>query len=231
MSTAHTLSDAGLGLALARAGLRCGIDEAGRGTLAGPVVAAALVFKSGPIAGLADSKELTKKKREKLYAELESTALFGIGVVQPSVIDAVNILQANFLAMEEAVASLVAQLHLHPSAATLSTVLVDGNYVTAGLHKQCLDHGAVIGAVIQGDKKVLEISAASIIAKVFRDRLMAAANLEHPGYGFDVHSGYDTAAHRASLNALGACAIHRRTFRPVAAAIALHARNAEPVDA
>lgn len=185
-------------------GLVAGVDEAGRGPLAGPVVAAAVILDDRhPIKGLADSKQLTALRREQLFDEIRAKALC-CSIAQASVeeIDQFNILQATLLAMRRAVAG----LRLTPRK-----VLVDGNRLPL------LDMPAQ--AIIKGDALVPAISAASILAKVHRDRWCAELDLQHPQYGFAKHKGYGTAQHLAALVAHGACAQHRKSFRPVAQAL------------
>jgi ribonuclease HII len=185
-------------------GLLAGVDEAGRGPLAGPVVAAAVILDPRqPIAGLADSKKLTARRRERLYDEICAKALC-CSVAQASVeeIDRLNILQATLLAMQRAVAG----LRLPPAK-----VLVDGNRLPT--------LGVLAEAIVDGDATVPAISAASILAKVQRDRWCAEVDAQWPQYGFAAHKGYGTAAHLAALRAHGACEHHRRTFAPVAAAL------------
>lgn len=187
------------------AGLVAGVDEAGRGPLAGPVVAAAVILDDlNPIKGLADSKKLSARKRELLYDEIRAKALC-CAVAQASVqeIDELNILQATLLAMRRAVEG----LRLAPKL-----VLVDGNRLPA------LPMRAE--AIVQGDALVAAISAASILAKVTRDRWCLEVDLEYPAYGFGKHKGYGTAAHLAALQAHGACPVHRTTFRPVSEVLA-----------
>lgn len=187
------------------AGLVAGVDEAGRGPLAGPVVAAAVILDDlHPIAGLADSKKLTAARREKLYDEIRAKALC-CSVAEASVeeIDRLNILQATLLAMRRAVQG----LRLKPAM-----VLVDGNRLPQ------LDVPAE--AIVKGDALVPAISAASILAKVHRDRWCAAVHEAYPQYGFSGHKGYGTAAHLAALQAHGASPLHRRSFAPVAQALA-----------
>ena len=182
---------------------RCaGVDEAGRGPLAGPVVAAAVVLDARrPIQGLADSKMLSPARRERLHATILQQSLgVSVGLASVEEIDRLNILQATLLAMQRAVAGL-------PVPPAL--VLVDGNRLPA----LTVPARAVVG----GDAIVPEISAASIIAKVERDRLCAELHARHPGYGFDVHKGYPTAAHLEALARLGPCPAHRRSFGPVRA--------------
>ena len=181
-----------------------GVDEAGRGPLAGPVVAAAVILDDlNPIKGLADSKTLTAARREKLYDEIRAKALC-CSVAEASVaeIDELNILQATLLAMRRAVEG----LRLKPVK-----VLVDGNRIPT------LD--VLAEAIVKGDNKVQAISAASILAKVTRDRWCAELHVKYPQYGFDQHKGYGTAQHVAALNEFGACPEHRRTFAPVTAVL------------
>jgi ribonuclease HII len=181
-------------------GLTAGVDEAGRGPLAGSVVAAAVILDdTKPIKGLADSKKLTVLRRTKLYDEIRAKALcVGVGEASVDEIDRLNILQATMLAMQRAVAN----LRLKPSM-----VLVDGNRIPQ------LD--VLAEAIVQGDAKVQAISAASIIAKVTRDRQCEALHAAYPEYGFDSHKGYGTAVHMAALKAHGATPVHRKSFAPV----------------
>lgn len=181
-------------------GLIAGVDEAGRGPLAGPVVAAAVILDDlNPIAGLNDSKKLTALKREKLFDEIRAKALC-CSIAQASVeeIDEINILQATLLAMRRAVEG----LRLKPAK-----VLVDGNRLPV------LD--VLAEAIVRGDATVPAISAASILAKVTRDRWCATLDQQYPQYGFAGHKGYGTAEHLAALKAHGACPEHRKTFAPV----------------
>jgi len=182
-------------------GLMAGVDEAGRGPLAGPVVAAAVILDDlNPIAGLADSKKLTALRREHLYDEIRAKALCcSIAEASVAEIDEINILQATMLAMRRAVEG----LRLKPAK-----VLVDGNRLPP------LD--VLAEAIVKGDAKVPAISAASILAKVHRDRWCASYHQQFPEYGFAGHKGYGTAAHLAALRAHGACPQHRKSFRPVA---------------
>ncbi len=182
-------------------GLMAGVDEAGRGPLAGPVVAAAVILDDlNPIVGLADSKKLTALRREKLYDEIRAKALC-CSIAEASVeeIDTLNILQATMLAMRRAVEG----LRLKPAK-----VLVDGNRLPV------LD--VLAEAIVKGDAKVPAISAASILAKVHRDRWCADYDREFPQYGFAGHKGYGTAVHMAALREHGACPQHRKSFAPVA---------------
>ena len=181
-------------------GLVAGVDEAGRGPLAGPVVAAAVILDDRhPIHGLADSKKLSAKRREALFDEIRAKALC-CSIAQASVeeIDTLNILQATLLAMRRAVLG----LRLPPKL-----VLVDGNRLPVLEIRS--------EAIVKGDEKVPCISAASILAKVTRDRWCNQYHAEFPQYGFDQHKGYGTAAHLAALRQHGACPQHRKTFRPV----------------
>jgi len=190
-----------LSLSWDTAGLVAGVDEAGRGPLAGPVVAAAVILdQRQPIKGLADSKKLTALRREKLFDEIRAKALC-CSIAQASVeeIDRLNILQATLLAMRRAVEG----LRLKPNK-----VLVDGNRLP--------DIGLPAQAIVGGDALVPAISAASILAKVHRDRWCLELDRLYPQYGFAKHKGYGTAAHLAALQAHGPCAEHRISFRPVA---------------
>ena len=189
-----------LGLVFDAPGLIAGVDEAGRGPLAGPVVAAAVILDDlQPIKGLNDSKQLTARARERLYVEIHAKALcFCIAQASVEEIDALNILQATMLAMRRAVEG----LRLRPNK-----VLVDGNRLPT--------LKVAAEAIVQGDAKVKAISAASILAKVHRDRLCQELHRQHPEYGFDGHKGYPTPAHLAALKEHGACPHHRRSFGPV----------------
>jgi ribonuclease HII len=180
--------------------LVAGVDEAGRGPLAGPVVAAAVILDDlKRIKGLNDSKQLTHRTRERLYDEIRAKALC-CSIAEASVeeIDTLNILQATLLAMRRAVEG----LRLKPAK-----VLVDGNQLPVlRIHAE---------AIVGGDAKVKAISAASILAKVHRDRLCVQMHEAHPRYGFDAHKGYGTPEHLAALREHGACPWHRRSFAPV----------------
>ncbi len=182
-------------------GLIAGVDEAGRGPLAGPVVAAAVILDDlNPITGLADSKKLTALKRERLYDEIRAKALCcSIAEATVEEIDEFNILQATMLAMRRAVEG----LRLKPTK-----VLVDGNRLPV------LD--VLAEAIVKGDSKVQTISAASILAKVHRDRWCQELHAQYPQYGFDGHKGYGTAAHLQALKKHGATPWHRKSFSPVA---------------
>lgn len=181
-------------------GLVAGVDEAGRGPLAGPVVAAAVILDDlRPIAGLNDSKKLSAARREKLFDEIRAKALCcSIAHASVEEIDEINILQATLLAMRRAVEG----LRLKPAK-----VLVDGNRLPV------LD--VLAEAIVKGDATVPAISAASILAKVTRDRWCAELDAQYPQYGFATHKGYGTAKHLAALQTHGACPEHRKTFAPV----------------
>lgn len=176
-----------------------GVDEAGRGPLAGPVVAAAVILCGCGIAGLDDSKKLSAKRRAELEAQILAQCVVGIGIASVEEIDAINILQATMLAMTRAVEA----LGLEPGH-----VLVDGNRLPRWRYSA--------EAVIGGDAIHPCISAASIVAKEHRDRMMLAADAEYPGYGWASNKGYGAAAHLAALRELGPTPLHRRSFGPVA---------------
>jgi ribonuclease HII len=180
--------------------LICGVDEAGRGPLAGPVSAAAVILDaSRPIEGLADSKKLSEKQRDRLAPIIRERALaWAVAYAEVDEIDELNILQATLLAMKRA----VQLLRIQPQQ-----VLVDGLY--------CPQTGIPSQAIVKGDSKVAAISAASILAKTARDELMLKLHEQYPQYGFDGHKGYPTAAHIAALREHGVSDVHRRSFRPV----------------
>ncbi len=182
-----------------------GVDEAGRGPLAGPVVVAAVILDpTRPIDGLADSKALSATRREQLAIEIRGNVLaFAICVVEAEEIDRLNILGATMVGMSRAVAALA----IRPILA-----LIDGNRVPKDL--PCRGR-----AIVRGDVTEAAISAASILAKTERDRIMCELDLIHPGYGFSRHKGYPTAAHVESLSRLGPCPQHRRSFAPVRACL------------
>jgi ribonuclease HII len=182
-------------------GLVAGVDEAGRGPLAGPVFAAAVILDDmSPISGLADSKKLSPKKRDLLYDIIKARALcFSVAMASVDEIDQLNILQASLLAMQRAVKG----LRLKPMK-----VLVDGNRLPV------LDIRAE--AIVKGDSKVASISAASILAKVERDRWCVEIDSQYPLYGFAIHKGYGTSVHLNALKEHGPCALHRSSFAPVA---------------
>ena len=175
----------------------CGVDEAGRGPLAGPVCAAAVILPSDlEIPGLNDSKKLTDKRRRELVPIIKEQALtYGIAFATHEEIDEINILQATFLAMERA----LEQLKIRPELA-----LIDGN--------RQKDFGINAETVVKGDSRSANIAAASVLAKVTRDDYMEAMALEYPGYGFDIHKGYGTKAHYEALRNLGPSPIHRMSF-------------------
>ncbi|RLA39686.1 MAG: ribonuclease HII [Gammaproteobacteria bacterium] len=180
--------------------LLAGVDEVGRGPLAGDVVTAAVILDPDrPIAGLDDSKKLSEKRRQSLYHEIKEKALhWSLGRASVEEIDDINILQATMLAMVRAVDGLPVSPEL---------VLVDGNRLPKWHYKA--------QAVVGGDGRIAAISAASIIAKVTRDAELAELDTLYPGYGFAAHKGYGTAQHLAALKSLGPCPVHRQSFRPV----------------
>jgi ribonuclease HII len=180
--------------------LICGVDEAGRGPLAGPVSAAAVILdEKNPIEGLADSKKLSERKRDLLAPVIRERALaWAVAWAEPAEIDSLNILQATLLAMRRAVEA----LQIRPQQ-----VLVDGLY--------CPQTGIPSEAIVKGDSKVAAISAASILAKTARDELMLELHEQYPHYGFAEHKGYPTVAHLAALREHGVSPVHRRSFKPV----------------
>lgn len=175
----------------------CGVDEAGRGPLAGPVCAAAVILPANlEIPGLNDSKKLSDKRRRELYPVIMEQAIaYGIGLADHQEIDEINILQATFLAMERAMQNLSVKPEL---------ALIDGNREK--------DFGVPVKTVVQGDSLSASIAAASVLAKVTRDDIMLQMAQEYPGYGFEIHKGYGTKAHYQALAELGPCSIHRMTF-------------------
>lgn len=177
--------------------LICGVDEAGRGPLAGPVCAAAVILPPNlDIPGLNDSKKLTDKRRRELFPIIKEQAIaYGIGLASHEEIDQINILQATYLAMERAMAALSVKPEL---------ALIDGN--------RAKDFGLPVETVVKGDSRSASIAAASILAKVTRDDLMLQAAEEYPQYQFEIHKGYGTKAHYAALTAHGPSPIHRMTF-------------------
>ncbi|MBQ7330382.1 MAG: ribonuclease HII [Oscillospiraceae bacterium] len=177
--------------------LICGVDEAGRGPLCGPVCAAAVILPANlEIPGLNDSKKLTDKRRRELFPIIKEQAVaYGIGLADHKEIDEINILQATYLAMERA----LAQLQVKPELA-----LIDGN--------RAKDFGLPVKTVVKGDSLSANIAAASVLAKVTRDMLMEEYAKEYPQYGFEIHKGYGTNAHYAALTEHGPCPIHRMTF-------------------
>lgn len=178
----------------------CGVDEAGRGPWAGPVVAAAIILDPARIPpGLNDSKKLSEARREALFDPIMATARVGIGIAEADRIDRDNILAATLWAMAEAVAQL----------GTVSLALVDGNRAPKLSCK--------VTTIVSGDARCLSIAAASVIAKVTRDRIMRVHDKAFPHYGFARHKGYGTAIHAAALAQHGPCSIHRKSFAPIAA--------------
>lgn len=177
--------------------LICGVDEAGRGPLAGPVCAAAVILpRDAEIPGLNDSKKLSDKKRRELFPIIKEKAIcYGIGLASHEEIDEINILQATYLAMERALAQLVV---------TPQQVLIDGN--------RTKDFGLPVKTVVHGDSLSMSIAAASVLAKVTRDDLMLEMANEYPQYGFEIHKGYGTKAHYEALRTYGVCPIHRNSF-------------------
>lgn len=192
--------------------LVAGVDEVGRGPLCGAVVTAAVILDpKRPILGLNDSKKLTEARREKLYDEIREKALsWCIARAEVEEIDELNILHATMLAMQRAVEG----LHIQPKLA-----MIDGN--------RCPKLPMATEAVVKGDSKVPAIAAASILAKVSRDREMAAFELTYPGYGIGGHKGYPTPVHLEALSRLGPTPIHRRSFAPVRLAYETHGRLGE----
>ncbi len=197
-----------------------GVDEAGRGPLAGPVVAAAGIFKDPTFAVplerekefklIRDSKKLSSKQRDQAFVLVQEFFHVGIGIIGPETIDRVNILQATFLAMKAALTELEKQLL--PEERQKLVILIDGNQIIPNLTGEQ-------EAIMNGDGLVRSIAAASIMAKVTRDRIIIEAGTLYPGYGFAEHKGYGTAIHMAALRKLGPSPIHRMSFRPVQLAI------------
>ncbi|MEM1101309.1 MAG: ribonuclease HII [Pseudomonadota bacterium] len=176
-----------------------GVDEVGRGPLAGPVMAAAVILNPDDIpAGLDDSKALSKARREALYTQITARAEWALGVASVEEIDRINILRASHLAMVRAVAQL----------APVSLALIDGNIIPRDL-------GCPGDAIVKGDARSLSIAAASIVAKICRDRVMYDLAQHHPGYGWETNQGYPTKSHISALQNLGVTPHHRRSFKPV----------------
>lgn len=207
-----------------------GVDEAGRGPLAGPVVACATLYRNFQMPNIKfqtnteedrrwklvrDSKKLSPKQREEAFNFVQEQFHVGIGIIGPETIDRVNILQATFLAMKAAIASLKQQLAKNNQQAFKEEnwlILIDGNQIIPNLTGEQ-------EAIVNGDGLVRSIAAASIIAKVTRDRLIIEADMLYPGYGFALHKGYGTSVHMTALRKLGPSPIHRMSFRPVQLAI------------
>ncbi len=187
-----------------------GVDEAGRGPLAGPVVAAAVLLGPEPLQGLDDSKKLSASRRGLLEPQIKARCGWALGVVEADVIDRINIFQATMLAMTRAVAALCQGLGAAPHQ-----VLIDGNMTPAG---RCADWQWPARAIVGGDALEPAISAASILAKQHRDRMMRALAATYPHYGWERNMGYGTAEHLAALRAHGPAPCHRRSFKPVAEA-------------
>jgi ribonuclease HII len=180
--------------------LIAGVDEVGRGPLAGPVTAAAVILDPARVPeGLADSKQLSEKRRNALYDEIFAVATVSIAHASVEEIDQINILRASHLAMERAVAGL---------ALAPDHILIDGNMIPRGL-------AVSAEAIVKGDARSLSIAAASIVAKVCRDRLMVDLAQQHPGYGWENNAGYPSPAHKEALRNLGVTPHHRRSFKPV----------------
>lgn len=209
---------------IARGFLPVGVDEAGRGPLAGPVVACATIYRQIDDRGLKmerdeedkqwklvrDSKKLSEKQREEAFAFVQEQFYVGVGIIGPETIDRVNILQATFLAMKAALADLRRNMKQETQTMEAEKVilLIDGNQEIPNISLEQ-------EAIVNGDGLVRSIAAASIIAKVTRDRLIIEADALYPGYGFALHKGYGTAAHMAALRKLGPSPVHRMSFRPV----------------
>ena len=183
-----------------------GVDEAGRGPLAGPVVAGAVMLDGQMVAGINDSKKISKSKRHKIFDELVKNHKYGVGIVDEKVIDEINILQATKLAMLNAVLDLQQKYNI-----LADVVLVDGNFVP--FEKR--DNIKVIEPIVKGDQKSLSIAAASIIAKVTRDNIMLEYDHKYPQYGFKGHQGYPTKLHLDKIKEHGVLDIHRKTFAPI----------------
>jgi len=194
--------------------LTVGVDEAGRGPLAGPVVAAAVVLGERYPQGLDDSKKLSAKRRAELDEQIRESCVWGLGVIEPAEIDRINILQATMRAMTLAVCELVEKLGAEPD-----DVLIDGNLSP---HGRCAEwRWPDARPIVGGDGLEPAISAASIVAKEWRDRMMSEAAIEHPGYGWERNKGYGTAEHMQALRTHGPTPLHRQSFAPVAQLVLL----------
>jgi ribonuclease HII len=213
-------------------GMIIGVDEAGRGPLAGPVVAAAVLLCEGGIAGLDDSKRLSERRRMALEAEIKARCRWAVGVAEVDEIDRINILQATMLAMTRAVDALVAELSSSCAPAQAGALTERAAFSPQGsdLRRSAVVHEVEVlvdgnrlpnwrypaRAIVGGDALEPSISAASIIAKQHRDGLMQAADADHPGYGWAANKGYGSAQHLVALRTLGPTPLHRRSFAPVA---------------
>ena len=187
--------------------LICGIDEAGRGPLAGPVVASCVMLNQDNfLAEINDSKKLSKNLRKKIYNDLINNCKFGVGVVDEKIIDEINILEATKLAMLRAYQDFCQKNNLFPKI-----ILVDGNFKPFNLQDELLE----IQAIVKGDQKSYSIASASIIAKEYRDEIMLNYHQKFPVYNFDKHNGYGTQNHLENIKKYGICEIHRKTFEPI----------------
>ena len=187
--------------------LICGIDEAGRGPLAGPVVASCVMLNQNNfLSEINDSKKLSKNLRKKIYNDLKINCKFGIGVVNEKIIDEINILEATKLAMLRAYQDFCKKNNLFPKI-----ILVDGNFKPFDLRDELLE----IQAIVKGDQKSYSIASASIIAKEYRDEIMLNYHQKFPVYNFDKHNGYGTQNHLENIKKYGICDIHRKTFEPI----------------
>ncbi len=185
----------------------CGFDEAGRGPLAGPVVASCVMLdKNNILAGINDSKKLTKNARKKIYNQLLKNCKFGIGVVDEKIIDKINILEATKLAMLRAYQDFCKKYILFPEI-----ILVDGNFKPFDVQDKILQ----IESIVKGDQKCYSIASASIIAKEYRDEIMLNYHQKFPFYNFDKHNGYGTKNHVENIYKYGICEIHRKSFEPI----------------
>ncbi len=200
--------------AFLESGVIIGVDEAGRGPLAGPVVAGAVVLCKSPPEGLADSKALSPKKRARLDREIRESCAWAVGVIEPPQIDEINILQATFQAMTDATARLCAAL-AERGIETINEVIIDGNMTPAGRRDGWRWPAR---SIVGGDGIEPAISAASIVAKEWRDRIMIEAAQKYPEYGWERNKGYGSAAHMEALRKHGPTPLHRYSFAPVAQA-------------